>query len=88
MSLTDIRERKRKSDAAVRRSVDHSVQLFRARAQSSGELRRSASPRDPDEITALNLLSRRKLLTAMTNGDVHYDAERRVLTIAKYTRSE
>ena len=86
MSLADIQEQKRRSDAAVLGSIDHSVHLFRALAETRVD--RPAPPRDSDEIKALNVLARRKLLTAMSNGDVKYDAERRVLTIAKYTRSE
>ncbi|OXS54660.1 hypothetical protein B1A99_25345 [Cohnella sp. CIP 111063] len=86
MSLSDIQDQKRGSDASVRFSIDHSVNLFRALANPQQDLPAIAPPRDSDEIKALNALARRKLLTAMRSGEVKYDAERRVLTIAKYTR--
>jgi len=88
MSLADIQDQKLRSDASVRFSIDHSVQLFRARANPRQDRSAIAPPRDSDEIKALNVLARRKLLTTMRNGEVQYDAERRVLTIAKYTRGE
>ncbi|WP_372633211.1 hypothetical protein [Cohnella sp.] len=88
MSLDDLKEQKRRSDASVRFSIDHSVQLFRALANPRQDRPALTPPRDSDEIKALNVLARRKLLIAMRSGEVKYDAERRVLTIAKYTRSE
>ncbi len=57
-----------------------------ARAETRED--RPAPSRDSAEIKALNILARHKLLTAMSNGEVKYDVEKRVLTIAKYTRSE
>jgi len=57
-----------------------------ARAETRED--RPAPSRDSDEIKALNILARRKLITAMSNREVKYDVERRVLMISKYTRSE
>lgn len=87
MTLTDIQNIKRLSDEAVEHSLDYSVALFRARKEQPQQAS-NLPPRSPDEIKALNYLARNKLLTAMSNGTVQYDAERRVLRLAKYTTGE
>ncbi|XID91804.1 hypothetical protein ACF3MZ_25430 [Paenibacillaceae bacterium WGS1546] len=87
LSLKDIRDIKRASDSAVRYSVDHSVNVFRARTDPP-ERMESFPLRDPDEIKALNRLSRAKLLAALNNGTVRYDAERRVMFLARLSGSE
>ncbi|QJD85874.1 hypothetical protein [Cohnella herbarum] len=87
MTLTDIQNIKRLSDDAVEHSLDYSVALFRGRKQQPQQAD-NLPPRSPDEIKALNYLARNKLLTAMSNGTVQYDAERRVLRLAKYTTGE
>ncbi len=83
MTLNEIRDMKRVSDQTVNHSIDHSVNLFRTLNEQHRGTERSSPPRDPDEIKALNYLARTKLLTAMSNGTVRYDKERRVLTLAK-----
>jgi hypothetical protein len=88
MTLNDIKEIKRSGSKTVDFSIDHSVNLFRVRIAESEENERSAPPRDPDEVKALNYLARNKLLNAMSNGSVQYDKERRVLSLAKYSGSE
>jgi hypothetical protein len=88
MNLNDIKEIKRMGDKTVQYSIDHSVNLFRARTLESEEKERNAPRRDPDETKALNYLARNKLLTSMSNGTVRYDKERRVLVLAKYSRRE
>ncbi|MCD9026298.1 hypothetical protein [Cohnella silvisoli] len=88
MTLNDIKDIKRIGETSVNHSIDHSVNLFRVRTLESKGTERSTPPRDPDEVKALNYLARNKLLSAMSNGTVQYDKERRVLSIAKYSRSE
>jgi hypothetical protein len=90
MNLNELKENKLKSDSTVEHSIDHSVNIFRSRTRfdSPSPLSINALPRDPDEIKALNSIARNKLLTLMSNGTVHYDPERRVLILAKYSRGE
>jgi hypothetical protein len=67
--------------------VDHAVHLFRAKAKASGQELKRTRPRSADEIKALNYLARIGLLTAIKEGTVRYDREKRVIYFAKYSGS-
>jgi hypothetical protein len=67
--------------------VDQAVNLFRGKTKQEGWIMKRTRPRDADEIRALNYVARRSLRNALNEGTVRYDRERRVLLLAKYSRS-
>lgn len=83
MTLEEIESRVR----AKRRETDYAVSVFRSESKTEGWNMRRTRPRNPDEIEALNQLARQQYLDAVKNGLIQYDREKRVLTIAKYSRS-
>lgn len=82
MTLDEIKSKKR----MIGNAVDYAVSRLRANSGEQRQMSPQTEPRDPDEIKALNYISRRTLRTSMNNGTVRYDKERRVLVLAKYTR--
>lgn len=72
---------------AKSQSVDYAVHLFRGKTKDAGWSAKRIKPRNPDEIKALNYIARKSLRNAMNDGTVRYDQERRVLFLAKYSRS-
>ncbi len=73
--------------AAKGQAVDFSVNMFRRNGIELGWNSKRTRHRDPDEIKALDYLARTMLLSALSDGSVIYDKERRVLSIAKYRKS-
>lgn len=68
-------------------AIDRSVNRFKTKSKELGWSTKRTRPRDPDEINALNYLARLTFYTALNNGTVIYDKERRVLSYAKYRNS-
>ncbi|MCY9666268.1 hypothetical protein M5X11_15080 [Paenibacillus alginolyticus] len=83
MSLSDIQAKL----TASRSDVDHAVSVFHGKTKDEGWIMKRMKPRDPDKIKSLNYLARSQYRKAVQDGTIHYDKERRVLTIAKYLRS-
>ena len=78
-----------KGDSLVRgERIADAVNRFRINKEQQGWIIQRTRPRDPDEVKALNLLARRMLRNAIQEGTVRYDKERRVLSIASYSRSD
>jgi hypothetical protein len=67
--------------------VDYTVNLFRGKTKEEGWNMKRTRPRSTDEIKALNYISRKAICTAMKEGTIQYDQERRVITFAEYSRS-
>jgi hypothetical protein len=83
MTLNEIQS----NIAAKRQMVDYSVNIFRGKTHEEGWVMKKTRPRDSDEIKALNYIARKSFRAALQDGTVLYDNERRVMILAKYSRS-
>jgi hypothetical protein len=73
---------------AKRQSVDNEVNRFRIESKEEGWLMKRTRPRDEDEIRALNLVMRQCIERAKAEGTFSYDPKKRVLTIARFSKSQ